>query len=96
MCDTEPMDNSGLKLIEKVGVSMYRTLDWAAPLARFLGVETRTMQRIGEAARVGRSYRVQRIWLTTLRDNLRAQARDYAAMADELEAAIARTDSEAP
>jgi hypothetical protein len=78
-----------LELLDRVGVALFRDLDWAPQLARFLGAPLRTMQRIAKAHREGRSYPVPQSWFEILHQNLRAQAAIYASLADELEARAA-------
>ncbi len=47
----------GAALLASVGASLYGR-EWPAPLARALGVNVRTLQRLAAAVREGRGYPV--------------------------------------
>jgi hypothetical protein len=84
----QSMNENSSNIVARVGMALYRSEDWARPLAHFLGLETRTMQRIALAARERRPYPVRSEWLPILRDTLRNQAAHYDGLADEIDMLI--------
>jgi hypothetical protein len=79
---------SDAQLIARAGVSMFGD-EWPAPLARALGVNPRTMQRLAAAVREGRGYPLNPSLIEDLAALLRLEAREHLAQAEALEQASA-------
>jgi hypothetical protein len=79
------MAYSDVQTLGRIGLAMYGTEAWAAPMAQFLGVPLRTMQRISQAEREGRDYPIPAGWFDILRRNLRNRAQQFLNLADEVD-----------
>ena len=85
-----------MQILDRIGIALFSNLFWAAQMAQFLGAPPRTMQRIAQAAREGRSYPVPPEWFVTLRANLRNRAAQFSSLADELDALVEKPASASP
>jgi hypothetical protein len=77
---------SDAALVAGVGATMFGE-EWAAPLARWLGVNVRTMQRLKAAVSEGGGYPLNPDLLAHMADLLRERARVHLEDAKRLEAA---------
>ena len=67
-------------LIEQAGLALYGE-EWAAPMARALALNERTVRRIKAAAKAGEAYPVAPGALAELKGLLLARGRELAALA---------------
>lgn len=73
-------------LLASIGLAMFGQ-EWPAPMARLLGLNVRTLQRLANAVREGRGYPLNPNVLKELALTLRERARAHLADAERLEIA---------
>lgn len=80
------MTDTNAQLVARAGQALYGERDWQSPLARALGVNLRTVQRVAKAAEDGEDYAAARAWLSDLAHLLDARGVEVARVAEALRA----------